>query len=102
MRTTRTKGIRIAFALLLFAWASPVGGMPPVPRAFKGGVERIDAERQELVITNRHDRVVLAWKQAALHACCVNLGDAVKAYYRKEAGKQIISDLRLLGPTCCQ
>lgn len=98
MKTTTAKGLTV-FALLLFALACPTNAMPPIPRTFKGEVERIDTRQRQLVITNRHDRVVLAWRNTA-RTGCLKPGDAVKAYYRKEAGKHVISDLRVLRPIC--
>jgi hypothetical protein len=74
--------------------------MPPIPHMIRGGVERIDAQQRELVVTNGHDRAVLTWKEGT-HACCLKPGDTVKAYYRKAPGSYVISDLRVPSFNCC-
>ena len=101
MKVTTAKRISIVFALLLFALACPINAMPPVPHLIKGDVQRIDAQQRELVVTNGHYRTVLRWKNGT-HACCLKSGDTVKAYYRKAAGSNVISDLSVLSPICCK
>ena len=103
MKTPIAKRLSIVAALVLLALAFPTKAMPPIPHMIKGGVERIDASERKLVITNDHDRVVLTWKQgAAAYGCCLNPGDPLKAYYRKAAGRYVISDLRVLSPIGCK
>jgi hypothetical protein len=103
MKMTAATKVSTVFAIVLFALACPANAMPPIPRTFRGSVERIDVQERKLVVTNQHDRVVLTWRTASRsHLCCLEPGDAVKAYYRKEVRAHVISDLRATGRTCCR
>jgi hypothetical protein len=85
--------IWIACAALLIALACPSNAMPPVAHKISGNIERIDTQRRELVLTNANARVVLAWSETnPLDRTCLKPGDQGKAYYRRAAGRFMISD----------
>jgi hypothetical protein len=88
---------------LLLAIAYSMNAMPPVPHRINGGIERIDGDRREVVITNASERVTLTWKESArLEQTCLNPGDQIKAYYRKEGGRLVIRDVQSAGCRGCR
>jgi hypothetical protein len=83
----------ISGAALLFALACPSNAMPPVAHKISGNTERMDRQRRELVLTNANLRTVLVWSETnPLDRTCLEAGDHIKAYYRKEAGRLVITD----------
>ena len=101
MRTTMRKFSTVS-ALLLFAVACPANAMPPLPHAFKGTIEATEGRTRELVITNGIGRVVLVWNDATrFGGACASPGAAVKAYYRKEAGRLVARDVRAWASKTC-
>jgi hypothetical protein len=63
--------------------------MPPVSHKISGSIERIDEERQELVVTNVSARVVLMWRKTdSLDLTCLQAGDRIKA------GRLVIRDFQ--------
>jgi hypothetical protein len=82
-------------AALLAVAPDATHAIPPVPHRINGGIERIDGDRRELVITNASDRVTLSWKNSArLEHMCLSPGDQIKIYYRKEGGSLVVRDVR--------
>ena len=82
----------ISCAVLLFALVCPGNAMPPVAHRISGNIERMDTQRRELVLTNANMRAVLVWSEKNPDRTCLEAGDHIKAYYRKEAGRLVISD----------
>ena len=78
------------FAVLMSAHLSTVNAMPPVPHKISGSIQRMDAERRELVVTNANRRAVLTWATAALDGTCLKAGDQIAVYYRREMGRLVI------------
>jgi hypothetical protein len=63
MKATRKQTVWSVGLLLVAACAA--NAMPPVPHRINGGIERIDGEHGEVVITNASERVTLTWKDSA-------------------------------------
>jgi hypothetical protein len=93
MKTTIMRRFWMVAALLALT-AHATNAMPPVPHRINGGIERIDGDRRELVITNASHRVTLGWRNSArLQHMSLGPGDEIKAYYRKEGGSLVVRDV---------
>jgi hypothetical protein len=80
-------------AAILLGLACASDAMPPAPHRMRGSIERIDGGRRELVVTNASARVVLAWRETdRLDRTCLQTGDQITVYYRKQSGRLVIRD----------
>jgi len=89
-------------AVCLSSWAAYA--MPRIPGSVKGQLEEVNAQRRELVVTNQHERIALDWKgSAGCRVCCLKPGDDLKAYYRKEVGRNVTRQLYgVQARACCK
>ena len=80
-------------AAILLGLSCASDAMPPVPHKMRGSIERIDGGRRGLVVTNASARVVLTWRETdRLDRTCLQTGDPIAVYYRKQSGGLVISD----------